>query len=363
MYLQAIIDRRRASVPMAFYLSADDFDMKHQEVKASHPNAKNFNIECLLAKKKAHDIASKFRIAGKPLTPTEFRNEFKDPSDNLEFIKFIKKELALRRPQLAPNTYKQHNTVVNKLTEFRKCIYFSEISIELMQKFHNFLMKKDKDGNGLKLSTVNKVLKIVKHYLSDARQKGIACSDPFKVIKIKTFKSNRMSLLQEEVDKMDEYFRSADCPKNHRKVLQYFLFSCYSGLRISDVKLVTWDHIHGDLLQFEPVKTRSKQKTNTIPLRPVDLKYLPERREKGPIFDTYSDQVTNRLLKDIASHLGIKKNVTYHTSRHTMGTLFAEGGNIVALKDIMGHEDIKTTIGYVHTSTKNLVDAKKERFG
>lgn len=29
---------------------------------------------------------------------------------------------------------------------------------------------------------------------------------------------------------------------------------------------------------------------------------------------------------------------------------------------MMGHGNIKTTMGYVHTSNKNLIDAKNKRF-
>lgn len=358
VYLRAVIDRKPVNIPLGFYVSEIFFDARRQVMKASHPNAKNYDTEFLIAKAKANDIASRFRQESKVLTAADFKNEFINPSDTEDLIKFMTNEMELKRPSIAPNTYKQHNTVINKLKAFRKQIAFSLLTVELMQKFKNYLIEK-----GMSPPTVNKILKIVKQYLSDARKRGKKFKDPFEILKIKTFKSNRLALSQEEVNKMDEYYDSAKCDPKHRRLLQYFLFSCYTGLRISDVSVITWNNIHDDLLVYAPQKTKYNQQTVTVPLIHLDKKYLPEFKPDGkPIFDTYADPVSNRYLKDIAAHLGIRKKVTYHTSRHTFGTLFAEGGNIVALQQMMGHGDIKTTMGYVHASSKSLVDAKKKRY-
>jgi integrase/recombinase XerD len=358
VYLQAIIDRKRAIVPLGFYVKPESFDTRGQRMKAGHPNAKNFDTEFLIALAKANDIASRFRQAGKLLTPSEFKNEFINPADIVDFTKFIESELELKRPSIAHNTYKQHRTVVNKLREFKKFIPFNHISIELMQQFQNFLMK----GNSG--PTVHKLLRIVKQYVILARRKGMKFKDPFEVIKIKSFKSNRLSLTETEVIKMDEYYRSPDCEPSHKRLLQYFLFSCFTGVRISDISQLQWQNIQDNLLVFVPIKTRAQQQEVKVPLGEWNKKYLPPFTSwNEKIFKTFADPVSNRYIKKIADKLDIKKKITYHSSRHTFGSLFAEGGNIVALQRIMGHGTIKSTMGYVHTSTKNLVDATNARFG
>lgn len=112
-------------------------------------------------------------------------------------------------------------------------------------------------------------------------------------------------------------------------------------------------------------KTKSQNKFTRVPLLDRDKKFLPEYKPGDTvIFKTFSFPVSNRYLKAIAQleEVNIKKKITYHTSRHTFGTLFAEGGNIQALQEMMGHGSITTTMGYVHSSTKSLVDAKKKRY-
>jgi hypothetical protein len=59
VYLQAIIDRQRAMVSLDFYLEDDYFDGRRQCVKASHPNAQDYNKEFLLAITKANTLASR----------------------------------------------------------------------------------------------------------------------------------------------------------------------------------------------------------------------------------------------------------------------------------------------------------------
>ncbi|HEY3406460.1 MAG TPA: site-specific integrase [Ohtaekwangia sp.] len=358
VYLQAIIDRQRALVPLGFYIQPDSFDGRRQVVKPSHPNAKDYEAEMLNAVAKANTIASKFRQRDQLLTPEDFRNHFNDPTDRMDLIKFVESELEGKKNQIATNTHKQHVTVINKLKDFRKKgINFNHVTPELMQSFRNYLIEK---GNGS--ATIEKIMKIVKHYLRDARVKGIAVKD-FEM-KIRTFKSHRNALTEEEVFRILQYYNKPDSPVNHKKVLRYFLFSCYTGLRISDINVITWASVHDNMLIYTPQKTKFKNEEVKVPLLPIDRKFLPAyTHDREKIFDTYAEPVTNRLLKEIASQCKIKKKLTYHTSRHTFGSLMAEGGDVVAIQRMMGHSDIKTTMGYVHTNEKQLIKAKQQRFG
>lgn len=358
VYLQAIIDRLRAVVPLDFYVKEELFDARRQCMKPGHPNAHDFDTEIISALARANTIASRFRMERRSLTPEAFRSEFNDSTAEMDFIKFFSTNLEIKKPTLAGNTHKAHTTVLNKLKEFKpKGIPFNHINIEMMQRFRNFLINKN-NGN----ATIEKILKIVKQYLKEAAMKGITVNK--LEMKIKTFKSNRNALTEQEVDRMNVYFESDTAPANHKKLLRYFLFSCYTGVRISDINILTWKSIQDDLLVYVPTKTKFKNELVKVPLLSVDKKYLPAYTEDAnKIFDTFAEPVSNRLLKEIADKLGIRKRVTYHTSRHTFGSLMAEGGDVIALQRMMGHSDIKTTMGYVHTNVKQLVDAKTARFG
>lgn len=356
VYLQAYIDRQRATVPLGFYVSGKDFDVRKQRMRSTHKNARDFDSEFMIAIAKANTIASQFRQKEILLTPDAFRKAYTDPTETMDLIKFMRKELELKRPSISINTYKSHNTAINKLAEFKRTILFNQISRELIQQIRNKMIE---NGNGV--ATIEKLIKILKMYINEARKKGISIREVD--IKIKSFTSNRTALTESEVSRIDKYYHSATCPAWHKNVLRYFLFSCYTGLRISDIKLITWQNINGDMLTYMPEKTKSKNNLVNVPLLGIDKQYLPPYTfDKDLVFKTYADQVNNRHLKKIAAHLKIKKKVTYHTSRHTFASLMAETGDIVAVQKMLGHGDIKTSMGYVHTSTKQLIDAKRARF-
>lgn len=352
--LQAIIDRRKAVVPLEFYLKPEEFDKKKLRMVSSHPNAATLDAEMMKAIAKAHQLASEARQNEKPLTPEIFRDAFRtNISGKNDVIGFINAQLQLRKPSLAHNTWKQHTTVVNKLKGFRKHITFNEINSDFVESFRNHLLKINSDP------TVNKLLKILKHYLAQAEKQGMKFTDPS--IRVRSFKSTRTALSEDEVDRLHTYYEDTECKPSHRKVLRYFLFSCFTGMRISDVNSLTWEKIHDDMLIYIPKKTEREQVPVFVPLVGKSKRYLPEVG-KGKIFDTLSEQYSNRQLKEVGIECKIKKKLTYHVSRHTFATMMAEDGDISVVQRLLGHGDIKTSAGYVHTSTQTLIKAMQKRF-
>jgi site-specific recombinase XerD len=63
-------------------------------------------------------------------------------------------------------------------------------------------------------------------------------------------------------------------------------------------------------------------------------------------------------LKQAVEKAGIKKAVCVHTFRHTYATHQLEAGqNIMTLKELLGHVDIRTTLMYLHIA--QLTPVKK----
>lgn len=366
VYLQAYIDRQRATVALGFCIKDEQWNAKTQQVK-NHPNAKEFNTELAVAIQRAHSIASQARLEERLLTPDTFKSAYKDPSEKMDVIKFMRSELLLK--SVNKNTVKRHTTVINKLNDYRVAnkkklgpfLSFQHLTPELIQAYKQHLLTTNK------ITTVNKDLATIKEYLTVALKKGIKFKDPFQVTKIKHFKSTRLALSQKEVDRLEVYYFKEDCPRNHKHLLQYFLFSCYTGLRISDIRTLTWNDIHDGVIVRQLVKgEENNPKLTTIPIAKPAFKFLPTfQKGQYKVFSPFAEQYSNRMLKDICAldEVNIKKKVTYHSSRHTFGSLFAIGGDVTALKDIMGHGSITTTMGYVHKNPEDLINAVKSRFG
>jgi site-specific recombinase XerD len=143
--------------------------------------------------------------------------------------------------------------------------------------------------------------------------------------------------------------------KSWNLILRQFLFTCFTSLRISDVKKIGKSNIINNELVFIPHKNRKRNKILRIPLTEMAKKFLVDN-DIEELFKEYAEQYCNRVLKDIASELEIKKKLTNHVGRHTFATMFLEsGGSVEVLQQIMGHSKIQTTMIYVH-----ITDARKK---
>ena len=55
------------------------------------------------------------------------------------------------------------------------------------------------------------------------------------------------------------------------------------------------------------------------------------------------------IIKDLAIKIGLQKNISPHTFRHSFATHLIEGGaDLRAVQEMLGHESITTTEIYIH---------------
>jgi len=67
------------------------------------------------------------------------------------------------------------------------------------------------------------------------------------------------------------------------------------------------------------------------------------------------------LVKECAIKAGIKKDISPHTFRHSFATHLLQGGaDILAIKDMLGHESVTTTEIYTHLNKKHLRKALQD---
>jgi integrase len=142
-------------------------------------------------------------------------------------------------------------------------------------------------------------------------------------------------------------------------VKQAFLFSCFSGLRFSDVKALKWDDFQTDnegkqVIRYIQQKTK---KDEYLQVSDEALKFLPERGTaagKDTAFILPTSSLTNQTLQSWVLAAGIKKRVTFHVGRHTNATLLLSlGAPIETVSKLLGHSAIKTTQIYAKVIDKN----------
>ncbi len=195
--------------------------------------------------------------------------------------------------------------------------------------------------------------------LNAAVRSEIISENPFLALesheRIKVPDSRREFLTIDEIKKLID----TDCPREDVK--RAYLFSCYCGLRLSDVYGLRWKDLSKDGEQWRA--SVIMQKTTTpifLPLSNQAMKWLPDRPEDAKDDDKVfaglcSDVQINKILKDWTKAAGITKHITFHTSRHTFATMMLTlGADLYVTSKLLGHANVETTQIYA-----KIVDSKK----
>lgn len=189
--------------------------------------------------------------------------------------------------------------------------------------------------------------------LTKAVSEGLIDRNPFKLLDAKE-KPQKNSSIREFLT-IEEVKQLMATPCRYEIVKRAFLFSCFTGLRYSDIKTLLWSEIRKAadgrtlFLEHPQVKTR---KIVTVPLSEEALKWMPrQQKDKEHVF--HQLQITSTtvevILGEWMKEAGIEKHITYHSSRHTTSTLaITAGTDISAVKEKLGHGSVTSTEVYAN---------------
>lgn len=148
-------------------------------------------------------------------------------------------------------------------------------------------------------------------------------------------------------------------PCRREDVRQAFLFAIFTGLRISDVRLLCPHHIkqsadgNSEYIDIEMKKTGEHV---IVPLAEEARLFLPEQKNSDmPFFALPTNATVSYTIKEWIKTAGIDKHITFHCSRHTFATtLLTLGADLYVTSKLLGHRNIQTTEIYA-----KVVDEKK----
>lgn len=352
---RVIIDRRKREFNLNVNWPAQFFDEKRGLALPRHKGDSGFesvNLVINQANSKAHQIKLYYFAREKELTLTTFTREFENYEQRDNFFAYWrrKQQELYNTGVISEATWKRHRVSVDGLQAYYGCelLRMCDINIDLVQNFNVWLRKKLKVQN----NTVCGYMKNFKTYINHAISDGFEINNPFKKFKFSFQPGKRSALEATELTKLKKLLIKKTTTPLEKLVLQKFLFSCYTGIRISDSARITADMIDGQgVLNLKMKKGERFGKLVQIPLPKFALQLI--KGKKYNLFESVADQTCNDVLKVLAAKAHIEKRLTFHVSRDTFGTLFIElGGDPVTLKDLMGHTNIQTTMIYTKMSEK-----------
>jgi integrase len=374
VYLQVIINSRIEKINLELSWPPNRFSEERyclpREKKDTTANDYNMILRSAVAK--ANDIFTNYRLADVPLSPADFRREYNTQLNKTDFVLYMEQKIEerLRRRAITLLTARMHRATLASLREFSTELPFNQFTTKFPEDFSLYLEKK-------RLNNANTIWgrhKVVKTYLAMAAEEHIKFLNPYAKFSNRTVSGKWKAMNREELHKLMAHYETLPLTNAHRRVLQRFLFSCFTGLRLSDLKRLRREWVYDGALHFVPFKTRRFDKEMKLPLSAVALKILEEAfsedSENTTPFARFTDQYCNRVIKDIGTALEIRTTLHTHVGRETFATLYlAMGGNVEVLQKYLGHSDIATTMRYVHVDHErqaeemhrmDLLAAKKE---
>lgn len=295
-------------------------DTQRCKINTSHGKKK---IPASTINRKIHDFETacemvflKYQNENKTPTADEFREAF-----NREIGREIKTEKSTgffdvyddfikeegKKNVWTQATYSKMLTQKKRLQDFDPNISFSDITESKLIDYQYFLQ----NVVNLKNSTLNKQFSFLRWFLRWCRKKNYIQTSIFEEFrpKLKTTQKKIIFLTQAELQQVKNY--SIPATKSYlERVRDVFLFSCFTGLRYSDVANLKRSDIKENSIEITTIKTAD---SIVIELnnhsRAILDKYKDDSSTKNKALPVISNQKMNEYLKELMELAGIDEPI------------------------------------------------------
>ncbi|WP_113652790.1 site-specific tyrosine recombinase XerD [Pedobacter namyangjuensis] len=269
--------------------------------------------------------------------------------------------LKLER-SLAGNSVQAYLNDVEKLNQYYlavdKPLVLKNVKLKDLKDFVSWL-----NDLGVQANTQARVISGLKAFFSYLMQEEIVSDNPTSLLATpKTTRKLPDTLNIIEINKLIDAIDASTADGMRNKAIIELLYSC--GLRVSELSDLKRSNIYPDTEFIKVVGKGTKERL--VPIGGTALKllqiYIEQIRVHLPIKKGQEDFVfLNRfgsrlsrisvfnLIKTLAEKIGLNKNVSPHTLRHSFATHLIEGGaDLRAVQEMLGHASITTTEIYTH---------------
>ncbi len=329
-------------------------------------------------------ITDRYKNTGQEITVENIRNEFDKEFKKVratknkfydaydEFIIYKQKN-----KEWANSTIKQYSNIKKTIREFevkRKYnITFNTITDKFYTEFTDYCMNE----KGYINNTYSRNIGLLKTFLYWALKNNHTYKSDFINFK----KKPKVITNQIALEKKDlEHLLKQDFKTERlERIRDVFVFSCATGMRFGELKLISKSNIN-DSLHLKEEKGAGK-KTREIPLNDIALYLLRKYDYQLPLI---ANQKHNDYIKEVFKDAGYTHDVektstrgkeiirevmpfyeriSSHTARRTFITMMKRNGKSDKLiAEISGHRDMKTLNQYYQVTHSEVKEAVKETF-
>lgn len=201
---------------------------------------------------------------------------------------------------------------------------------------------------GVSNGTINRELSCLKRMYSLGIKWGDARYNPVRDVDMLEEPPGRTRFLSEE-----EAQRLIDSASEHLKPI--LMIALNTGMRLGEILSVQWEHVHIDRV-IEPYIEITKSKNNKkrfVPLNEDMVGLLQSLRNNNSQFVFLGIhgvplKSVRKPFEGALKRAGIS-DFRFHDLRHTFASHYVmNGGDLLALKEILGHSNMKMVERYAH---------------
>ncbi len=274
------------------------------------------------------------------------------------FMNYVKYEKAYSN-----DTIKNYKLDLQKFEIYLKNISIPQIELISTSHLQDYVKKLNRQG--LSPASLSRKASTIRSMFSFLTRRGVLKTNPSKLVitpkKIKTLPS---VLSIEQVDKLCSIPLMTGAAVRDKAMIE-LMYS--SGLRLSEITSLNIDSVNMEEKSLIVIGKGKKERYLPIGLQAIQaLKTWVEARKdfiKSPedalFLNKFGSRLSNRSVQHRLNYwtkyLGINYKISPHTLRHSCAThLLESSGDLRAVQEFLGHEDISTTQIYTNVDFNHL---------
>ena len=350
LYYQIIFKSGKTKLPSGKYVNINQWDDKKRCVKDSL--LKNILIK---EENRIYNILLGMDNNDEPFTLENVKNKVKgtveekiNPDFYYHFDDYFKIKFGIG--ELSDGTKYHYELFKKQLKEYKPKLLLNEINTKFIDDFIYYLKTEKKVGN----SGIGTRIKCFSAVLNKFVIDELISHNPCK--NVTRPKENKRDTFLNQVDLkkiVSADLKLGNLTKGLELTRTLFLFSCYTGLRYSDVMNLKKENII-DNKSIKIIMLKTKEEVhvflNEYSLNILKTISVKSKKDKDFVFERRENVSVNRDLKLIAKISKVNKLLTFHVARHTFGSILAINKTPINLiKEFMGHKDIRVTQIYMNS--------------
>ena len=358
VYVRVTVNGKSIDFSIKRSVELELWDSGKCQAKANKADANGINNYMATVQARLYECRDELERERKFLTAKAIKSRYTGEDQQsmtlMELVKYHNTELKC---ELTEGTLKNYRSTEKYLEKFLRDkyktsdVFLQELNFSFINSFEKYIRI-----NPLQKFAPCNQNGIMKHMERLCKMVNLAvkeewlAKDPFAKYQLKFKKTERGYLDLDELIRIE----TTPLPSGPLEITRdNFIFACYTGVSYIEAFNLNDEEISTGI-DGEKWITGQRQKSDQfygVPLLPKALEILDKYREDPRAVNAnkclvvYSNQKTNKYLKEIAKICGIKKNLTFYLARHTFATTVTLANDIPieTVSEMLGHSKLSTT--------------------